>query len=78
MLSGTLDVELIPQGSLVKDVEAGGAGIHFHSRIWNRSWEGKEVREFNEETHILDKIDTICFVKSRMGDTAGNLILKEQ
>ena len=79
MLSGTLDVELIPQGSLAERCRAGGAGIPAFftpAGYGTEVAEGKEVREFNGKPHILEKALTadFAFVKAWMGDTAGNLI----
>tara|TARA_B110000483_G_scaffold104197_1_gene127078 strand:+ start:4338 stop:5039 length:702 start_codon:yes stop_codon:yes gene_type:complete len=81
MLSGELEVELIPQGSLAERCRAAGAGIPafftpagFGTEISN----DKEVRSFNGKPHILEtalKAD-FAIVKAWKGDTAGNLIYK--
>ena len=81
MLSGTLDVELIPQGSLAERCRAGGAGIPAFftpAGYGTEVAEGKEVREFNGKPHILETALTadFAFVKAWRGDTAGNLIFK--
>ncbi len=81
MLSGELEVELIPQGSLAERCRAGGAGIPAFftpSGYGTEVAEGKEVREFNGKPHILETALTADFalVKAWKGDTAGNLIFK--
>jgi len=70
MLSGELEVELIPQGSLAERCRAGGAGTEVA--------DGKEVRVFNGKPHILENALTADFaiVKAWKGDTEGNLIYK--
>ena len=81
MLSGTLEVDLIPQGSLAERCRAGGAGIPAFftpAGYGTEVAEGKEVREFNGKPHILETALTadFAFVKAWRGDTAGNLIFK--
>ena len=81
MLSGELEVDLIPQGSLAERCRAGGAGIPaFFTPAGHGTEvaEGKEVREFNGKPHILETALTADFaiVKAWKGDTAGNLIFK--
>jgi 3-oxoacid CoA-transferase subunit A len=81
MLSGELDVELIPQGSLAERCRAGGAGIpafYTPAGYGTEVAEGKEVREFNGKPHILEKAlhADFAIVKAWKGDTEGNLIFK--
>lgn len=81
MLSGELEVELIPQGSLAERCRAGGAGIPAFftpAGYGTEVAEGKEVRVFNGKTHILENALTADFaiVKAWKGDTEGNLIYK--
>ena len=81
MLSGTLEVDLIPQGSLAERCRAGGAGIPAFftpAGYGTEVAEGKEVREFNGKPHIVELALTadFAFVKAWKGDTAGNLIFK--
>lgn len=81
MLSGELEVDLIPQGSLAERCRAGGAGIPAFftpAGYGTEVAEGKEVREFNGKPHILESALTadFAFVKAWKGDTAGNLIYK--
>ena len=81
MLSGELEVELIPQGSLAERCRAGGAGVPAFftpAGYGTEVAQGKEVREFDGKPHILEaalKAD-FAFVKAWKGDTAGNLIYK--
>lgn len=81
MLSGELEVELIPQGSLAERCRAGGAGIPAFftpAGYGTEVAEGKEVRIFNGKPHILEAALTADFaiVKAWKGDTEGNLIFK--
>lgn len=81
MLSGELEVDLIPQGSLAERCRAGGAGIPAFftpAGFGTEVAEGKEVREFDGKPHILESALTADFaiVKAWKGDTAGNLIFK--
>ncbi len=81
MLSGELEVDLIPQGSLAERCRAGGAGIPAFftpAGYGTEVAEGKEVREFNGKPHILETALTADFaiVKAWKGDTEGNLIFK--
>ena len=81
MLSGELEVDLIPQGSLAERCRAGGAGIPAFftpAGFGTEVAEGKEVREFNGKPHILESALTADFaiVKAWKGDTAGNLMFK--
>ena len=79
MLSGELEVELIPQGTLAERCRATGAGIPAFftpAGYGTEVAEGKEVREFNGKMHILEKSFDVDFaiVKAWKGDTEGNLI----
>jgi 3-oxoacid CoA-transferase subunit A len=81
MLSGELEVDLIPQGSLAERCRAGGAGIPAFftpAGYGTEVAEGKEVREFDGKPHILETALTADFalVKAWKGDTEGNLIFK--
>jgi len=81
MLSGELEGELIPQGSLAERCRAGGAGIPAFftpAGYGTEVAEGKEVRVFNGKPHILESALTADFaiVKAWKGDTEGNLIFK--
>lgn len=79
MLSGELQVELIPQGTLAERCRAAGAGIPAFftpAGYGTEVAEGKEVRWFNNKPHILEHAfdASFAFVKAWKGDTAGNLI----
>lgn len=81
MLSGELEVDLIPQGSLAERCRAGGAGIPAFftpAGFGTEVAEGKEVREFNGKPHILESALTADFalVKAWKGDTEENLVFK--
>lgn len=81
MLSGELEVDLIPQGSLAERCRAGGAGIPAFYTPAGYGTEvalGKDVRWFNGKPHILEHALTADFaiVKAWKGDTEGNLIFK--
>jgi 3-oxoacid CoA-transferase subunit A len=81
MLSGELEVDLIPQGSLAERCRAAGAGIPAFFTPAGFGTEisiGKEVRNFNGKPHILETALNADFaiVKAWKGDTAGNLIYK--
>ncbi|MEP7197646.1 MAG: CoA transferase subunit A [Saprospiraceae bacterium] len=81
MLSGELEVDLIPQGSLAERCRAGGAGIPAFftpAGYGTEVAEGKEVRIFNGKPHILEAALTADFaiVKAWKGDHSGNLIFK--
>jgi 3-oxoacid CoA-transferase A subunit len=81
LLSGELEVELIPQGTLAERCRAGGAGIPAFftpAGYGTEVAEGKEVREFNGKMHIMEYGLTADFaiVKAWKGDTMGNLIFK--
>ncbi|MCB9182602.1 MAG: CoA transferase subunit A [Flavobacteriales bacterium] len=81
MLSGELEVELIPQGSLAERCRAGGAGIPAFftpAGYGTEVGEGKEAREFNGKMHILESWLRADFalVKAWKGDRFGNLVYK--
>eukprot|EP00731_Ephydatia_muelleri_P032977 g32977.t1 len=81
MLSGELEVELIPQGTLAERCRAAQAGIPAFFTPAGFGTEvaiGKETREFNGKMHVMElafKAD-FSIVKAWKGDTAGNLIFK--
>jgi 3-oxoacid CoA-transferase subunit A len=81
MLSGELEVDLIPQGSLAERCRAGGAGIpafYTPAGYGTEVAEGKEVRVFNGKPHILESAlhADYAIVKAWKGDTEGNLVFK--
>ena len=81
LLSGELEVDLIPQGTLAERIRAGGAGIPAFftpAGYGTEVAEGKEVREYDGKMYLLEewlKAD-FSFVKAWKGDKAGNLIFK--
>ena len=81
MLSGELEVELIPQGTLAERCRAAQAGIPAFftpAGAGTEVAEGKEIRVFNGKTHLMEyafKAD-FSIVKAWKGDAAGNLIFK--
>ena len=81
MLSGELEVDLIPQGTLAERCRAGGSGIPAFftpAGYGTEVADGKEIREYNGKPHILEFALTadFAFVKAWKGDLAGNLIYK--
>jgi 3-oxoacid CoA-transferase subunit A len=81
LLSGELEVELIPQGTLAERCRAGGAGIPAFftpAGFGTEVAEGKETREYNGKMYVLETAlhADFAIVKAWKGDTHGNLIFK--
>lgn len=81
LLSGELEVELIPQGTLAERCRAGGAGIPAFftpAGYGTEVAEGKEVREFDGKKYLLEQWLRADFsiVKAWKGDTSGNLVYR--
>ena len=81
LLSGELEVELIPQGTLAERCRAAQTGIAAFftpAGYGTEVAQGKETREFNGKIHVLEHAFQADFaiVKAWKGDTAGNLIFK--
>jgi 3-oxoacid CoA-transferase subunit A len=81
-LSGELELEFNPQGTLAERCRAGGAGIPgFYTKtgVGTLVAEGKEHREFNGETYILETglVADLSIVKAEKADTQGNLIFNK-
>jgi 3-oxoacid CoA-transferase subunit A len=81
-LSGELELEFNPQGTLAERIRAGGAGIPaFFTRtgVGTLVAEGKEVREFDGETYVMEKAlkADLSIVKAWKGDAEGNLIYRK-
>jgi len=81
MLSGELEVELIPQGTLAQRCQAAQSGIpafYTPAGYGTEVAEGKESREYHGKMHILEKAfeADFAFVKAWKGDVAGNLVFK--
>lgn len=81
-LSGELEVELTPQGTLAEKLRAGGAGIPaFYTKtgVGTQVAQGKEQREFDGEHYIMERalVADVALVKAYQADTAGNLIFRK-
>ena len=82
VLSGELQVELTPQGTLAEKLRAGGAGIPAFftpTGVGTLVAEGKEVREFDGKTFVLERSLRADFalVKAWKGDSMGNLVFRK-
>src|SRR5258705_12437023 len=82
LLSGELEVELIPQGTLATRCMAAGYGmpaVFTPAGVGTEIAEGKEVRKFNGKDYLMEYAFDADFalVKAWKGDTTGNLIYKE-
>src|ERR687894_2024841 len=81
-LSGELELEFNPQGTLAERIRAGGAGIPaFYTKtgVGTLIAEGKEVREFNGEKYVMETglFADISIVHAFKGDTEGNLVYRK-
>jgi 3-oxoacid CoA-transferase subunit A len=81
-LSGELDVELVPQGTLAERIRAGGAGIpafYTATGVGTIIAEGKEHKEFDGRTYILEKgiVGDFALVKAWKADPFGNLVYRK-
>lgn len=81
-LSGELEVELTPQGTLAEKLRSGGAGIpafYTQTGVGTLIAEGKEVRQFNGKEYILEPTLTadIALIKAYKADKAGNLVFRK-
>lgn len=81
-LSGELELEFNPQGTLAERIRAGGAGIPaFFTKtgVGTLVAEGKEVREFDGELYVMERglVADLSIVKADVGDTAGNLVFRK-
>jgi 3-oxoacid CoA-transferase subunit A len=79
VLSGEIEVELIPQGTLAEKIRAGGAGIpafYTPAGVGTPIAEGKETRMFNGKEYLLEESLTADFsiVRAWKGDKMGNLV----
>ena len=77
-LSGELELEFTPQGTLAEKLRAGGAGIPaFFTRtgVGTLVAEGKELREFGGEAYVMERslVPDVALVKAHVADRAGNL-----
>ncbi len=81
-LSGELEVELTPQGTLAERLRAGGAGIpgfYTATGVGTPIAEGKEVKEFDGKTYLLERgiVGDFALVKAWKADTLGNLVYRK-
>jgi 3-oxoacid CoA-transferase subunit A len=81
-LSGELEVELTPQGTLAERIRAGGAGIpgfYTATGMGTPIAEGKEVKEFDGRTYLLERgiVGDFALVKAWKADTLGNLVYRK-
>ena len=81
-LSGELEVELTPQGTLAEKLRAGGAGIPaFFTKtgVGTQVAEGKEVRQFDGEDYVMERslVADVALVKAWKADKAGNLVFRK-
>jgi 3-oxoacid CoA-transferase subunit A len=81
-LSGELEVELVPQGTLAERLRAGGAGIpafYTPAGVGTPVAEGKETREIGGREYLLEHGITTDYaiVRAWKGDTAGNLVYRK-
>jgi 3-oxoacid CoA-transferase subunit A len=81
-LSGELELEFNPQGTLAERIRAGGAGIPaFFTKtgVGTLVAEGKEVREFDGELYVMERglVADLAIVKARQGDGEGNLVYRK-
>ncbi|WP_350299961.1 CoA transferase subunit A [Peribacillus frigoritolerans] len=81
-LSGELEVELVPQGTLAERLRAGGAGIpafYTATGVGTEVAKGKEHKEFDGLTYIMEKgiVGDFAFVKAWKADHFGNLVYRK-
>lgn len=81
-LNGELEVELTPQGTLAERLRAGGAGIpgfYTATGVGTPIAEGKETKEFNDKTYLLEEgiVADFALVKAWKADTLGNLVFRK-
>jgi 3-oxoacid CoA-transferase subunit A len=82
MLSGELEVELLPQGTLAEKLRAGGAGIpafYTPAGYGTTVAKGKETRVFGGKQYVLEQaiVGDFALVKARRGDRYGNLVFEK-
>ncbi len=82
VISGRLQVTLIPQGTLAERIRAGGAGIpafYTPAGVGTLVAEGKECREFDGRSYLLERALTADFalIKAWRGDRMGNLVYRK-
>ncbi len=81
-MSGELELEFCPQGTLAERLRAGGAGIpgfYTPTGVGTKIAEGKEIRQFDGREYVLEKgiVGDFAFVKAWKGDKFGNLVFRK-
>ncbi|OWT77456.1 MULTISPECIES: CoA transferase subunit A [unclassified Achromobacter] len=81
-LSGELELEFTPQGTLAEKLRAGGAGIPaFFTRtgVGTLVAEGKEIREFDGHQYVMERslVPDVSLVKAHIADRSGNLVFRK-
>ena len=79
---GTIELEIVPQGTLAERIRAGGAGIpafYTPTAVDTELGEGKETREFNGRTYVLEHAITgdFAFIKADTADRWGNIVFRK-
>lgn len=79
VLSGEIEVELTPQGTLAEKIRAGGAGIpafYTPAGVGTSVADGKEIREFNGKEYVLEEalVADFALIRAAKADKIGNLI----
>jgi 3-oxoacid CoA-transferase subunit A len=82
VLDGSLQLDLVPQGTFSERIRAGGAGIpafYTPTGVGTMVAEGKETREFDGRTYIMERAlkADFAFVKAWKGDKWGNLVYRK-
>jgi 3-oxoacid CoA-transferase subunit A len=82
MMDGSLEVELVPQGSLAERIRAGGAGIPAFftaTGVGTQVADGKETREIEGRTYLLERAirGDYAIVRAHLGDKLGNLVYRK-
>ena len=81
-LSGELEIEFNPQGTLAERIRAGGAGIPaFFTKtgVGTQIAEGKDIREFDGQRYVMERgiVADLAIVHAYLGDTEGNLVYRK-
>jgi 3-oxoacid CoA-transferase subunit A len=81
-LSGELELEFTPQGTLAEKLRAGGAGIPaFYTKtgVGTIVAEGKETKEFDGQTYVMERslVPDVSLVKAYIADRSGNLVFRK-
>lgn len=79
---GTIELEIVPQGTLAERIRAGGAGIpafYTPTAVNTELGEGKETREFNGRVHVFEHAITgdYAFIKAHKADRWGNIVYRK-